>query len=156
MFLLPYRSSAAFLLPSQTLEDVQWTHGCPLLPLLPTSFKRSTLWQAWQDVHADPNLHDGLCPRRQRPNPERRLGIAVLMCSLLGSCAGLAGCLQEILTLPQQSPYRPCGDSAWCSVLAASGTSRALSLFAGFWPGTVHHPTAAILCQVEVLGGVSL
>lgn len=60
--LVPLKLSVAFVLPSQTPEDVQRTHGFPLLPLLPTSFKRSTLWQAWQDERADPNLHDGLCP----------------------------------------------------------------------------------------------
>lgn len=58
--------------------------------------------------------------------------------------------------LSRACDFRPPGDSAWCSVLAASSVSRAVSLFASCWLGTVHHSTAAISYQVEVLGGVSL
>lgn len=43
------------------------------------------------------------------------------------------------------------------SVLQATSHSRALIPFAGFWQGTLHHPSATtILHQVEVLGGVTL
>lgn len=120
----PYRPAAAFLLPHQTPEDVQWTRGFPLFLLLPTSSYRSILWRAWQDVHARPNLRDGLCPRRQRPNPEAW----ELQCRCVHRRgvmrAWQAAWRRSFHFLSRAHDFRPPGDSARFWAPAASSTLR--------------------------------